>query len=305
MMFNKRFPTLLLLFIIFGSVSCGKEPLPSIDTLVKEVIETPEAPKYVPQRLFTMSSFGVQPFSVNSQGMDIFNDELIFQAGVDNTDINIISLKEPGVLGYVSFVTPSGEPCHMNNIKCGNKLNSWDTFPLLYLSQTSDSRACFVLHIFNDAKSYKIIQTIIYKGENHYRNNQAFDWFIDLDNSFIYTYGNVSRGSNKREIVKFNLPSLSIKDIVLTDQDVIDCFILEDQSVYQGSKIIDGLLYAPVGYGNSQHPGRLIIVDLNLKVVVEDIPISCGEPESIGKYKSGAIICGGGRDPYYYFIRLQ
>ena len=304
-MLNRRFQSLLFLFILIGCWSCGKEPLPSIDTLVQEVIETPEAPKYVPQRLFKLSSFGVEPFSVNSQGMDIYNDEILFQAGVDNTDIHIISLQKPGVLGNVSFVTPSGEPCHMNNINCGNKLNSWDTFPILYLSQTSDSRSCFVLHILNDAKSYKIIQTIIYNGENHYMNNQAFDWFIDLDNGFIYTYGNVSKGSNKREIVKFNLPSLAIKDIVLTDEDVIDSFILENQSVYQGSKIIDGLLYAPIGYGNSQHPGRLIIIDLRQKAVVEDISISCGEPESIGKYKSGAIICGGGRDPFYYYVKLH
>ena len=50
--------------------------------------------------------------------------------------------------------------------------------------------------------------------------------------------------------------------IVYTDADVIDSFVLSDMSIYQGSKIINGLLYAPVGYGTSEFPGYLKIVNI-------------------------------------------
>ena len=296
---------MLVSFLIIASLaSCGKEQLPSIDSLIQDATETPEIQRFVPQKLFPLSSLGIGPYSKNSQGMDIYNDDILFQAGVENTLIHLISLKDSKVLGSVEFATPTGEPCHMNNINCGPKYNLEDSFPILYLSQTTDSKACFVLRISNDASHYELIQTIRYDGADHYKSNSSFDWFIDLQNNLIYTYGKYNGNANQREIMKFSLPPLENKEVIFTDKDILDSFVLDNQSIYQGSKIIDGLLYCPVGYGNTQHPGRLIIIDLDKKEVVNDIPLNCGEPESIGQFKNGAIICGGGRNPLYYFIRL-
>lgn len=192
----------------------------------------------------------------------------------------------------------------MNNINCGIKLNSSDRFPLLYLSQTNSPMSCFVLRISNDAKTYELVQTIKYVGTNHYLRNSSYDWFIDYSNNFIYSYGHYNGDKNSREIMKFRLPPLDNEEIVFSDDDILDYFVLDDQSIYQGSRIIDGLLYTPVGYGTNSTPGRLIAIDLSAKEVVLDIPINCGEPEAIGKYKSGAIISSGGKDPRYYYIRF-
>ena len=104
--------------------------------------------------------------------------------------------------------------------------------------------------------------------------------------------------------MKFNLPPLDADEISFSDEDILDSFVLENQSIYQGSKIIDGLLYCPVGYGNSEHPGRLVIIDLGKKEVVRDLLINCGEPEAIAKLQNDAIISSGGISPVYYLIKL-
>ena len=301
----KSFPFISLFCLIIPLTSCGKDPLPTIDSLVNDSVEIEEGQMYVPQQLFRLSIFKIEPFSKNSQGMDIYDDHYMFQAGTEQNSIHIIDLKESKAIGTISFSDPAGEPCHMNNINCGLKMLSEDIFPTLYLSQTSNSRACFVLHINNTGKSYELVQTIRYLGTEHYLKKSSFDWFIDVDNHFIYTYGYYNGDSDKREIMKFPLPSMENETVDFYDADIIDCFVLENQSIYQGSKMIDGLLYTPVGYGNYQRPARLIIIDLNKKNVVLDVPIKCGEPESLGRYKNGAIICEGGKNPQYSFIRLK
>ena len=192
----------------------------------------------------------------------------------------------------------------MNNINCGEKFNRTDIYPLLYVSQTSDSHSCFVIRLSNDISSYDLIQTIKYNGSKHHTDSN-YDWFIDLRNQFVYTYGKHDGILEDREIVKFRLPSIETSEVVFTDHDVIDSFILKDMSIYQGSRIINGLLYAPVGYGNYSYPGYLKIIDLDKKSVIKDISITCGEPESIGQYKDGAIICGGGDNPGYFFIQFK
>lgn len=291
-------------FLTFLSLSsCAKEAIPIIDDIV-DTIGLSEKERYIPKMLSQMSSFGVDLFSENAQGMDVFDDRILFQAGTNQNYIHIIDLKESNTIGTITFTAPNNEKCHMNNINCGIQLNSSDRFPLLYLSQTNSPRSCFVLRINNDATSYELVQTIKYIGSNHYLKNSSYDWFIDNTNNFIYSYGHYNGDSNMREIMKFKLPLLNHNEITFTDDDIIDYFILDNQSIYQGSRIIDQYLYTPVGYGNGNHPGRLIIIDLSTKEVIKDIPISCGEPEAIAKYKSGAIISSGGRDPKYFYIRL-
>ena len=286
------------------SNACGKEPLPSVDTLENDSVRTSIIPQYMTFRWFQLSNLGVKPFSGSAQGMDIYNDRFLFQAGAGQNIIHIIDLKTAQVPGSIDFIPPSGETCHMNNINCGNLFSNSDIYPLLYLSQTNNPHSCFVLRIANDSQSYEVIQTIKYSGKDHYKNNSSYDWFIDLDNHFIYTYGQFNGDINSREIIKFKLPPLDAEEVSFSDDDILDSFVLENQSIYQGSKIIDGLLYCPVGYGNSEHPGRLIIIDLGKKEVVRDLLINCGEPEAIAKLQNDAIISSGGISPVYYLIKL-
>ena len=296
---------ILVSFLIIASLaSCGKEQLPSIDSLIQDATETPEIQRFVPQKLFPLSSLGIGPYSKNSQGMDIYDNRLLFQAGLYKNTIYVLNLNTQEFLGSINFSVPQGESSHMNNINCGEKLNRTDVYPLLYVSQTSDSHSCFVIRLSDDISSYDLIQTIKYIGTKHHTNSN-YDWFIDLRNHFVYTYGKHDGILEDREIVKFRLPSVESKEVFFTDHDVIDSFILKNMSIYQGSRIIDGLLYAPVGYGNYSFPGYLKIINLDKKTVVMDISITCGEPESIGQYKDGVIICGGGDNPGYYFIQFK
>ena len=297
---------LLVLGVIFSCFclsSCEKEQLPIIDEIVDKYDKYITEPFSV-RRLSLMSSFGVETFSINAQGMDIYDNRLLFQAGTNQNYIHIIDINESKALGTISFIAPNNESCHMNNINCGTKLNSSDRFPLLYLSQTNKPRSCFVLKISDDAKTYELVQTIKYVGKSHYLNNSSYDWFIDYSNKFIYSYGHYNGDKNSREIMKFKLPSLDDEEIAFTDDDILECFVLGNQSIYQGSRIIDGLLFTPVGYGTASSPGRLIVIDLSTKEVIHDIPLNCGEPEALGQYKSGAIISSGGKDPRYYYIHL-
>lgn len=296
----------VLAFILFFTplCSCDKEHLSPLETLEEDITSEEAPPKYTLKKLFRLSSFGVTPFTRNSQGMDIFNDRYLFQTGIDDTKVHILDLETQESVGYVEFTVPDGETAHMNNINCGRKSYRSDKYPLLYISQTGASHSCFVIRISDDAKSYELIQTIKYTGKKHHLKSSSYDWFIDLDHDLIYTYGHYNGNREKREIVKFRLPSLDDTEVIYTDDDVLDSFVLENQSIYQGSKMINGFLYAPVGAGNALYPSCLMIIDLDKKEVHESVPLTCGEPEAIGIYKSGAIINTGSWDPHYYFIYL-
>ena len=305
----KLFRNIVLALPLLTTVACDKENLevqvfldPPQEVIVVELAEEVE---YTPERLFRMSEFGVKGFSSASQGMDIYNDTVMFQAGYSGSAmyIHILDLESRKALGTIQFTSPDGLSSHMNNINCGAKFRESDVYPLLYLSQTGNSRYCYVLRIADDASSYELIQTICYNGSKYHTGKSYYDWCIDLDNQLIYTYGYYKGSNVNREMVKFPLPSLNKAEVVFSDSNAIENLVIENISIYQGSKIIDGVLYAPVGNGSGSNPGRLLTIDLQKKSVVRDGTLNCGEPESLGRYKDGVIICGGGGNPYYYFVK--
>lgn len=259
--------------------------------------------KHMYKEVFRLSDFGASPFSGGSQGMDVFDDRIMFQAGLPENTIYVLDLDEVSELGSVIFHAPEEDLSHMNNINCGDLYSKSDKYPLLYLSQTIGSHSCYVIRLKNDVSSYELIQTIKYIGSQHHVNSE-YDWFIDTDHRFIYTYGKHNGSLEDREIVKFPLPPLEQKSVVFSDNDVLGSFILNAMSIYQGSKIINGLLYAPVGYGTDSYPGSIKIISLESMNVIHDIKLNCGEPESIGQYKSGALLSVWGNNPHYYFIKL-
>ena len=259
--------------------------------------------QYTTSYLFNFSYFKVRPFSSSAQGMDLYDDKFLFQAGLLGSTIYIFDIDSFRMVGSIVFDVPNGESSHMNNINCGPRYDNSDKWPLLYLSQTVDSHKCYVLRLSDDATSYTLLQTIQYKGTHHYVDS-LYDWFVDTQNDFIYAYGYLNGNKEERDIVKFPLPSLDCSEIIFTDDDILDNFTLKNMSIFQGSKIVDNLLYVPVGYGDSTFPGYIKVISLDEKRLVINIPISCGEPESVGQYKDGLIICGGGMSPDYYFFQL-
>lgn len=290
----------LLSFLLVTCLeSCEKSSI-SLKDVDESIISVQ---KYSVNKVFRLSDFGAEPFSGSSQGMDIFDNKILFQAGLAGNIIHVLDLQSQICLGSIEFIAPVRESSHMNNINCGSKYIDSDFFPLLYLSQTTNSHSCFVLRLSNDANSYELVQRIRYNGKLHHQGRN-YDWCIDTNNGYIYSYGRYNDIIDVREIVKFPLPSLDNSEVTFTDEDVIDSFVLDNMSVYQGSRIIDGLLFAPVGCGTEEYPGFLKIIDLEKKELKESIALECGEPESIGVYRSGAIICGGRQNPAYYYIQL-
>lgn len=303
--------TIVTVLSLLTAIACDKEHLeiekdidipqdPPQVTITQDLAEVVE---YAPEKLYKLSSFGARGFS--SQGMDIYNDSIMFQAGCSGNSmyIHILDLEKHTTLATIQFSSPDGKESHMNNINCGPKYRESDIFPLLYLSQTGNSRYCYVLRINNDASAYDLIQTIRYEGSKYHTGGSPYDWCIDTSDSYIYTYGYYKGNIVNREMVKFPMPKPDKKEIIFNDTDAIESLIIENISIYQGSKIINGLLYAPIGYGNNEYPGRLLTIDLEKKAIVRNGALNCGEPESLGIYKDGVIICGGGSNPYYYFVK--
>ena len=173
--------TLYLPLLLYGSVSCDKTLLElehSVNQAQEEIVqELVEKVEYTPERLFKMSSFGVKGFYSASQGMDIYKDAIMFQAGYSGSSmyIHILDLDNHILLGTIQFHSPDGKTSHLNNINCGAKFDETDFFPLLYLSQTTNSRFCYVLRIANDASSYELVQTIKYEGSKYHTNGSSYD----------------------------------------------------------------------------------------------------------------------------------
>ena len=80
-------------------------------------------------------------------------------------------------------------------------------------------------------------------------------------------------------------------------QDSHKCYVLRLTDNASSYSLLQTILYT-----GHQHYSNIKIINLEEKRLVKSIPINCGEPESVGQYKDGLIICGGGMCPNYYFI---
>ena len=229
---------------------------------------------------------------------------MIFQGNQSGEDksIYILDLEQKTILGNFLF-TETGS-WHMNNLNCATKETDTDKFPLIYLSECMGTHRCAVVKISDGADSYVVKQLITFNTSLHYGGGSySFDWFVDLENNLIYCYGGTaSRGSV--EIVKFNLPSLSDAAVILTDNDVLDSFIVNGIGIFQGSKLINGKLVCPEGYGNAEYPAYISVIDLNKKQVVTRVPWGYGEPEAVAIYKNGLLVVNNAVNPTYRFLTI-
>ena len=81
---------------------------------------------------------------------------------------------------------------------------------------------------------------------------------------------------------------------------------LTDCDVYQGTKVIDGKLYALFGLGTKECPTYIKIIDIEKGVVERSIRIDgLGELEAIGKYEDGIIVVNCAYNPTYTFVKLK
>ena len=169
----------------------------------------------------------------------------------------------------------AGNTSHCNNASFGsNRFAKDDLFPLLYVSGCYGDKACYVTRLLPD--SSLLIQRIFYDSDCF---PIAQDWCVDADGGYLYAFGGKRGGT--LYLKKFVLPSVDVREVRLTDDDVLQTIPITCVRVAQGSKIKDGYAYLPDG----DSPGNywLHVVDLATGQEVRTIdlnPIGL-EPEGV------------------------
>ncbi len=245
------------------------------------------------------------------QGMDIWGDY-------------IFSCQNSGWLTLYKFdgdkVKKVGEPFKLASYGKVNHSNvaslsrtfydKEDKFPLIYISQCNRKPVngrkdvLYVERVANDMKSSELVQTIYFKDSGNLFG-YALQWVLDLDNNFLYGYGNTVDNSNplnRHRIVKFRIPALSESTdglVVLTEDDLIENYLIEDtyaakfNPVGQGLYIKNGLLFMPTGFGTEKAPTYLYVWNLaerTMQNVIDLREATFGELEDCASYGDALII---------------
>lgn len=262
--------------------------------------------KYANYKLFRLNDCGTVAYGMDSQGIDVYDNRYLFQGsdqGGKIASLVVVDLQTKKILAEFNLgdIMPG---CHMNNINIGQKLTDKSKFPVLYISECRGEHKCYVISINDDLSGVNLIQTIKFTSPSHHGGSKnSFDWFVYGE--YIYTFG--STGVNGEvEIVKFPKPNIKNKKVSYTDKHVLNSFKLNNCYVFQGSKVIDGKLYAPFGFGTKEIPTYLKIIDLKRAIVETNIKIeNLGEIEAVAPYQDGLIASNNAINPTYTFIKLK
>ena len=267
--------------------------------------EKPNLGIYRYRRMFSLSEIGTYDRRVASQGMDIYNSKYLFQgnnpsasAEENYNNIYVIDLEYKNLVG--GFVYKKGS--HTNTINCGDKYDSSDTYPTLYVSECYYNHNCEVIRLSNNLSSYELIQTIGYIGSKYMVEFTAYDWVVDAMEGYIYCFGTKNGFT---QILKFNLPMFADGDKFYTDSDVLDVIEFSGAYIYQGAKVINNQMFIPYGYGDESYPAYMKVVDLSRKIVISHIPLNgFGEPEAVALYEDGIVVVDGSSNPVYRQIKF-
>lgn len=268
--------------------------------------ERPNLPRYYKfNTLLSFSEVGEYDREIDSQGMDIYANKYLFQGSnprasesTNYNNIYVIDLESKTLLGGFEYKKNS----HVNTLNCGAKYADSDTYPLLYASECYYEHGCDVIRLNNDLSSYQSIQRISYVGSQHFSGWTAYDWTIDVENSFIYAFGT---NNGFTQILKFALPLPTSGNVEFTDDDILDVFEFDGAYIYQGAKVIGNQMFIPFGYGNTQYPAYINVFDISRKEVVSHIPLEgFGETEAVALYKGNLVIVNNSTNPTYREIEL-
>lgn len=170
-----------------------------------------------------------------------------------------------------------------------------DKIPLLFVSQSHNEAVggqkdvIFVERISTNMKSAKLVAKIQFKEANKLFGN-TLQWVVDKENKFLYGFGNTiddSNASNKHRLVKFKLPTISVKAkgknipiINLSEKNLLENYLIEDycpmfkSMASHGLMVKYGLLYMPVGKGTSSQPSTMYVWNLAKRKLQNAIDMS-------------------------------
>lgn len=249
---------------------------------------------YATCKLFRLEEFGKPKLGMESQGMDVIGDRYIIQAS-DNTGKNasivLLDMNKKKIIREFDL----GINCHVNNINY--------VAPYLYISECKNEHRCLVYSYLSPQLSANHISTLTYSGRHYGNCKNAFDWFVH--DNFIYSYG-MTDVDGEVEVLKFKKPSWKAMFYTYHDKDILTSFKVQGCYVYQGTKVVNGKLYALSELDADKYPTLLKIINLDTGEVERSIKIKgLGELEALGKYEDGIIVVNCATNPTYTFVKLK
>lgn len=193
------------------------------------------------------------------QASAVYNNYL-FQFFDGNIGVYIYDLKGKKLFQFVEL-PPNGRN-HCNNVSFSKLFyDKKDEYPLLYVSGSRNKSYNHVqVYRIEKNDSFKITQVQEISLPKSTQKNNLF-WTsvaIDNDNNSMYAYGN----NNGAQFAKFSIPDISLNNVALTDDDILDQFTLDSFVHHQGAVIKNGIMYVTDGVPQWGDTNYLRIIDL-------------------------------------------
>lgn len=244
---------------------------------------------------------------LESQGMDIINDNIIAQGSSDfyRGDEKI---REASIAFYdiearipisVLKITTDSLSNHINSL-CAGEIIDNNKYPLLYVSEFWDKHRCFVLQPNDDLSSLNIIQEIELANSDN-----PVDWILDLDNNYIYAKETTNIALGICVMYRFNIPDTKLKTVSLNKHDALKTITLPNLLVGQGAKIYNNKLYYTSGNGiEAKSVLSVIDIENDTPKIISQIDFGNGEVEDVAAYKCGYVMVNNATRPNYWYFKV-
>lgn len=224
----------------------------------------------------------------------------------------IYDMREDLFVGSVALASAHAKN-HANNACFGVEYpKDNNKFPALYISECEAPYRCYVENI-TEYES-RLIQIIQFQIDN--KPQAVHDWIVDIVTNNIYAVTqlypfNKERNGFATQIVKFNLPSINIPQVILSDVDIEDSFEVFFPHILQGRVIHNHTLYLPSGasadsqvqYGKEK---AIVIIDLKekkIKRIIDVQDILNNEPEGGAFWGKSLIISCAPKGLYQFILK--
>ena len=213
----------------------------------------------------------------SAQGMAIWRDKAyLFN---DGGNCRVVDLKNGNVIGHV-LLGSAGKDNHVATACFGNEFLPNSDTPVIYLAEFSGKSRCFVENIKDNTSV--LLQTI--EAKENGKNYRIQCWLVDSESERLYSVSGKqsidSLGHCPVVIRGYRLPLLSEgHNVLLTEKDKQDEFVLDFPNCLQGAVIRKGKIYLATGFQQSQasnpRSGRsLKVIDLKKKKIVKDVDLT-------------------------------
>ena len=235
----------------------------------------------------------------SAQGMAIWQDcAYLFN---DGGHCRVLNLKNGKIVNEFELAS-SDKNTHVNSA-CFIQIQDSETQPLLYITEYNKPSRCFVEQL--KGNKTELVQVI--KAQNNGKDSFIQTWIVDGNKSSLYSVTRMAppqgeKNTDKIKIVKYKLPLLNDgREIVLSEKDCLDSYIVEFASGTQGGIIRGNYMYLASGLQAASHgqfnaKREIQIVDLTKKKIVKTIDLTyltTNEPEDLDFYENKCLLyCG-------------